>query len=809
MPPEAAPSGMNVSMNFPRPKNFSYVDLDDIRVIDDINNHLNVKLSEPMITPYVALERARKVLAPYGIVIPAVAWMNSDEGEQVFPVSQWNGIYGTRGVASVDTNLKTNPTYSAYFSWAYVPGKNAYDIYCALVTQEELQDLLSTDFDGSPVPYSNEKDTEEAITYPNVNAAVFDEEKKKLVETTNISLIEATKAFVARTENAYSSLILAEDDDPCWDNYRMVGMKKKGGREVPNCVPKKGVPKMRKEDNMDEALEIRHAINHPDRQAREAAREHKKALTAYNAGHAKLASQYRAPTRDQEDELMNHYEVAAHHHREYKKRLAQLDAGKNEDLMSEGYQVMKGFLPLGHPADSGDDSEDGGDVRYYHVSKNGKKVGELVHGTYFGSIHGTLHGKRLPDIGQYNGQGPDAKLHRFLKSNTGKKWASNLHKYQQTAKNEDLQEVSKKLATKVYRERTWRADEKDRYDSHYDDHSWMDNPERNKADKTLRYIGRKFGNKAAADAERNEDLSEADDAPHPKGTRVVVSHKGHQKPGRVIRHDKGGPDSSPFYIVDVGEYGSGKFMAHQVKKEDLSEAYDSKPHPNGEHNSSIDATSKELRKAGHRITRVYHNTPDNSISQKNPNSHVSTVFYQHKQLPRSANPLYKHVITPKKLDDIHETSEMAARAGYASRALLAAKKPPQSKIDKVKAHLQKPNYDPKKHDTRLRSFYGSKTVAAAKKQLSEDLSEAAWQRKEGKNPEGGLNRKGVESYRRENPGSKLQMAVTTKPSKLKPGSKAANRRKSFCARMGGMEGPMKDEKGRPTRKALSLRKWNC
>ena len=86
---------------------------------------------------------------------------------------------------------------------------------------------------------------------------------------------------------------------------------------------------------------------------------------------------------------------------------------------------------------------------------------------------------------------------------------------------------------------------------------------------------------------------------------------------------------------------------------------------------------------------------------------------------------------------------------------------------------------------------------------------AAWQRKEGKNPTGGLNAKGVASYRKENPGSKLQTAVTTKPSKLKPGSKAANRRKSFCSRMGGMPGPMKDEKGRPTRKALSLRKWNC
>jgi len=86
---------------------------------------------------------------------------------------------------------------------------------------------------------------------------------------------------------------------------------------------------------------------------------------------------------------------------------------------------------------------------------------------------------------------------------------------------------------------------------------------------------------------------------------------------------------------------------------------------------------------------------------------------------------------------------------------------------------------------------------------------AAWTRKEGKSESGGLNAKGVASYRAANPGSKLKMAVTTKPSKLKAGSKDANRRKSFCARMGGMEGPMKKPNGEPTRKALALRKWNC
>jgi hypothetical protein len=92
------------------------------------------------------------------------------------------------------------------------------------------------------------------------------------------------------------------------------------------------------------------------------------------------------------------------------------------------------------------------------------------------------------------------------------------------------------------------------------------------------------------------------------------------------------------------------------------------------------------------------------------------------------------------------------------------------------------------------------------------LEVAAWQRKEGKNPSGGLNAKGVASYRRENPGSKLQTAVTTKPSKLKPGSKAANRRKSFCARMGGMKKRLTSAKTAndpDSRINKALRKWNC
>ena len=104
----------------------------------------------------------------------------------------------------------------------------------------------------------------------------------------------------------------------------------------------------------------------------------------------------------------------------------------------------------------------------------------------------------------------------------------------------------------------------------------------------------------------------------------------------------------------------------------------------------------------------------------------------------------------------------------------------------------------------------------------EDLTEVAdeelvslcedWQKVNKKDKTPGMSRKAVKAYRRENPGSKLQTAVTTKPSKLKKGSKAAKRRKSFCARMSGMKkahasAKTKRDPDSPINKAL--RRWNC
>ena len=72
----------------------------------------------------------------------------------------------------------------------------------------------------------------------------------------------------------------------------------------------------------------------------------------------------------------------------------------------------------------------------------------------------------------------------------------------------------------------------------------------------------------------------------------------------------------------------------------------------------------------------------------------------------------------------------------------------------------------------------------------------AWQRKEGKNPKGGLNAKGRASARAEGSNLKAPVKSGTNP-----------RRVSFAARFAGMKGPMKNEKGEPTRKALALKAW--
>jgi len=87
----------------------------------------------------------------------------------------------------------------------------------------------------------------------------------------------------------------------------------------------------------------------------------------------------------------------------------------------------------------------------------------------------------------------------------------------------------------------------------------------------------------------------------------------------------------------------------------------------------------------------------------------------------------------------------------------------------------------------------------------------AWQKANNRDRTDGMSRKAVNTYRREHPGSKLQTAVTTKPSKLKKGSKASKRRKSYCSRSRGQMKMHNISCAKTPDKAIckARRRWNC
>jgi hypothetical protein len=86
-----------------------------------------------------------------------------------------------------------------------------------------------------------------------------------------------------------------------------------------------------------------------------------------------------------------------------------------------------------------------------------------------------------------------------------------------------------------------------------------------------------------------------------------------------------------------------------------------------------------------------------------------------------------------------------------------------------------------------------------------------WQKVNKKDKTDGMSKKAVNAYRRENPGSKLKTAVTTKPSKLKKGSKASKRRSSYCSRSAGQKKMHNIDCTKTPDKAIckARKRWNC
>ena len=304
---------------------------------------------------------------------------------------------------------------------------------------------------------------------------------------------------------------------------------------------------------------------------------------------------------------------------------------------------------------------------------------------------------------------------------------------------------------------------------------------------------------------------------------------------------------------NLKNYQQGKVRANWVKEEveQIEESYTlkltktTKPHTTDDEDNPVPAIEKhyDIHHKGKKVGKITHHYNEYGGHFFDANLHGKRVPYdRHPGKEQNAKAFIAGISKTKwhsknikeEVDQIDEDEKMIGRHGFTEiyrkgkntiiahggnmgNTVANSVKPNVDKIlgkgkfDKLKKHgIEKgsPDYSyamtiPNKH------FDSIHKIQESVDQIDEV---AAWQRSEGKNPEGGLNKKGIQSYRREHPGSKLSLAVTTKPSKLKKGSKAWNRRKSFCARMSGMKRRLTSAKTAhdpDSRINKSLRKWNC
>lgn len=116
------------------------IGVNDDAARDNINGHLAVATSCSCITPYVALERVRKVLAAFHIMLPQLMFLDGDHGVETVQIKQFGNIMGVTNTGEVVT--KVDYPYHLYFEYQ----RNEfgmYDVFCEIVNEEELKELLS------------------------------------------------------------------------------------------------------------------------------------------------------------------------------------------------------------------------------------------------------------------------------------------------------------------------------------------------------------------------------------------------------------------------------------------------------------------------------------------------------------------------------------------------------------------------------------------------------------------------------------------------------------------------------------------
>jgi hypothetical protein len=305
----------------------------------------------------------------------------------------------------------------------------------------------------------------------------------------------------------------------------------------------------------------------------------------------------------------------------------------------------------------------------------------------------------------------------------------------------------------------------------------------------------KEGNNSAFDT-AEEHLSKANDADAKGDKKAFHAHMANHHDSMSEWHDSKGRSASADKHAEKADYHHEKSLSEETnavpkdKESGLPKKY-------------VAGLSASTAKA-----RAAHFAKADKLSDRDPEAYKPAPGDATAKTKPSKHTLKYHAMFGEDMDeeiyeacwDTHKQVGMKKRGNRMVPDCVPKNEEFEAQFDLIEEYVE---------ELALVHDMDSETIWETLESITDDeLLEAAVDAKGHKSSTGGLTQKGRDYYNRQS-GGNLKAPVTTPPSKLKAGSKAANRRKSFCARMSGVDGPMKKPNGEPTRKALALRKWNC
>jgi hypothetical protein len=209
------------------------IDIERDAIRDEINGILSAIASRPCVTPYASLNKIRKALAYFHIHLPKRVYLEGRHGIEVWEINQFGHKMGVTDQGEWINHVPAK--FHLFFHYHRVG--SMYYLEAKIVDDKELESRVSS----AERMVAEEMDAAMRQDFAKAKAPKEDPH-------TALGDCDCSQGDSPSTKKAVkvSMKKIDEDKDPCWKGYEMVGMKKKGGRKVPNCVP------VKEEEQIDE-----------------------------------------------------------------------------------------------------------------------------------------------------------------------------------------------------------------------------------------------------------------------------------------------------------------------------------------------------------------------------------------------------------------------------------------------------------------------------------------------------------------------------------------------------------------------------